>query len=441
MPAPKQLNLFDATMLVMGGVIGIGIFFNPQHIAQDVPSLGPFLTMWVLGAVVAVAGAMTFAELAATFPRTGGWFVFMREAFGRLPAFLFAWVVLFVVSTGATAIIAGFASSQAAVLLSLEESAGFKAAFGASVIVVITAIALCGLKSAAIFQNLCMILKLLAIGAIVFAGVALVQSPVEPSATLATGTPWKGMLRSSLPVLFAYGGWQFITYIAPAVKDPQRTLPRAIMFGVIAIATVYLCINFAYARVLGMDGLANTPDFVAEVADRVFGPSGKIVIVAAMMVSAIGVCTAILITTPGIYVAMAREGLFFRVFGEPNARTGAPVAALLLQASVALGYFAYSCFNHDNVGNLVDSVVFTEWIFHCLCGLALLSLRKHRPELPRPFVSWGYPFFPILYAALAAVIMIAAIYTKWESARYGLLVLGAGALIYVPWRKFFAVKA
>jgi len=435
MAAPKQLNLFDATMLVMGGIIGIGIFFTPQGVAQSVPSLGPFLAMWGLGAVVALAGAMTFAELSATFPRTGGWFIFLREAFGSFPAFLFAWVVLFVISTGASAIIADFAAHQAAELFGGGTT--FQAWFGAGLIVLITLLALAGLKSAAVFQNLCMVLKLVAIGAIVFAGLAWSGSPdLVSDPPRSAGIPWNGMLAASLPVLFSFGGWQLLTYIAPSVKNPQRTLPHAILIGVAGVAVVYLAINYAYAHVLGMEGLANTENFAAVLAGRLFGEHGHTLIVSAMMISAIGICTAILLATPGLYVGMANERLFFRVFGQTNARTGAPVAALLLQCAVALAYFLYG-----NAGDVVDWVVFTEWIFHCLCGLALLSLRKNRPDLPRPFVSWAYPLFPIVYAVLAAVVTFGTIFAQWEKARYGLLVLGAGVLIYVPWRRFFAARA
>lgn len=435
MAAPKQLNLFDATMLVMGGVIGIGIFFTPQGVAQNVPSLGLFLLMWGLGAVVALAGAMTFAELSATFPRTGGWFIFLREAFGSFPAFLFAWVVLFVISTGASAIIAGYAAQYASEVFG--GSATFEKWFGAGLIVSVTLLALAGLKSAAIFQNLCMVLKLVAIAAIVFAGIAWSGTPAPVSTpVIASGIPWGGMLDASLPVLFSFGGWQLITYIAPSVKDPQRNLPKAILIGVAGVTVVYLATNYAYASVLGMDGLANTDNFAAVLATNVFGENGKTLLVSAMMVSAIGICTAILLATPGLYVGMANERLFFRVFGKTHARTGAPGAALLLQCAVALGYFFYG-----EAGKVLDWVVFTEWIFHCLCGLALLSLRKNRPELPRPFVSWAYPLFPIVYAVLAAVVMFGTIFSQWEKARYGLLVLGAGALIYVPWRKFFAARA
>lgn len=435
----KKLTQFDATMLVMGGIIGVGIFFTPPAIAELIPSRGPYFLIWGLGGLAALAGAMTFAELGATFPRSGGWFVFLREAFGPLPAFLFAWVVLFVISTGAAAVVAEFCAHQIGILGwgagGAPESA--TRAIGAAILVGVTALAFTGLKRGAMFQNVCMVLKLLAIGAFAVAGVALFDpGSAVPATTTAAAAPSlaEGMMRAALPVLFAYGGWQYVTYIAPDIENPQRTLPRSILFGVLAVAAVYLAANFAYVHVLGMDGLAHTPDFAAEMARRTFGEVGGTVLVAAMAISSLGVCTAILISTPGVYVAMAKEGLFFETFARQHPRTGAPVAALSLQLAIALGYYAWG-----RAGTLIDAVVFAEWIFHALVGLALLKLRRVRPELPRPFRSWMYPLFPALYVLLACAVVVGSLVTaERDRTLLGLSVLAVGIVVYAPWRHLMA---
>lgn len=436
----QKLTQFDATMLVMGGIIGVGIFFTPPAIAELIPTPGPYFLIWGLGGLAALAGAMTFAELAATFPRSGGWFVFLREAFGPLPAFLFAWVVLFVISTGAAAVVAEFCARQIGILAWGERGAPEAAtrAIGAAILVGVTALAFTGLKRGAIFQNACMVLKLLAIGAFAVAGVALFDpgSAVPAAATAADAAPSlaEGMMRAALPVLFAYGGWQYVTYIAPHIVNPQRTLPRSILIGVIGVVVVYLAANFAYVHVLGMDGLAHTEDFAAEMARRTFGDVGGTVLVAAMAISSLGVCTAILISTPGVYVAMAKEGLFFETFGRLHPRTGAPVAALALQLTIALGYYAWG-----RAGTLVDAVVFAEWIFHALVGLALLKLRRLRPELPRPFKSWAYPLFPALYVLLACAVVVGSLITaERDRTLLGLSVLAVGLAVYAPWRRVMA---
>ncbi len=422
----------------MGGVIGVGIFFTPHNVALLVPAPAPYFAAWALGGLIAVAGALTFAELAATFPLAGGWYVFLREAFGRLPAFLFAWIVLLVVSTGAAAVIADICATQIGRLAwpDGDAPAGAHGALGAGLIVVITAIALTGAKSGARLQNACMLLKLGAL--LAFAGAAFLL--FEPPAAAPPSEPraWTGgnFVRAILPVLFSYGGWQLVTYLAPAVRDPQRTLPRAILSGMLGVVVVYLLANAAFVRVAGLDGVAADKGFAADVARTSLGEVGGALLIAAMAVSSLGVCTAILMSSPWVYVAMARDGLFFRSIGALSPRTGAPVNALLLQGAVALGYFAWG-----QAGTMTDAVVFAEWIFHAQCGLALLLLRRRRPELPRPFRSPLYPLFPALYALLATGVVVSVIAgavqheAEREKALIGLGVLAAGGVAYAGWRR------
>jgi len=430
----KQLNLFDATMLVMGGIIGVGIFFNPQSIAQLVPNPTAYFGMWIFGGIGALAGAMTFAELAATFPRSGGWFVFLQEAFGPASAFLFAWIVLFVVSTGASAVVADFSAAQFVALAWPNGDApeGAHMLFGASILLGITLIGLSGIKRGAVLQNVVMLLKLSAFAIFVVSGLVF-AAPSDPTPVVtqpvASGSLATGLIRASLPVLFSFGGWQLLTYIAPSVRDPQRTLPRAIVLGILGVITVYLSVNAAFVHVLGMSDLASLDNFTSEMARRSLGASGELFLTAAMAISSLGVCAAILITTPGVYVAMAQRGLFLKSFGREHPRTGAPVLALGVQGAVALAYFAWG-----RAGLLVDAAVFTEWIFHAQCGLALIALRKWRPELPRPYKSWAYPFFPVLYAVLAfGVVGGSLVLGDRDTTALGLSVLGAGLLVYVPW--------
>jgi len=450
-PGDRRLTLFDATMLVMGGVIGVGIFFTPQSVARLVPQTGPYFALWLLGGLIALSGAMTFAELAATFPLAGGWFVFLREAFGRFPAFLFAWIVLFVVSTGAAAVVADFCAGQVAVLVWGLNGAppGATRWLAAAMLVGLTLVSLAGVKSGALLQNACMLLKLGALAALIGAAWLLVQpgggAAVVPTAASTTGAPMaaplaapplaQGLVRGMLPVLFSYGGWQLITYIAPSVRDPQRTLPRSILLGMAGVVVVYLVANASFVRVLGMDGLQND-DFAARVAQASLGPAGGRFLVAAMAISALGICAAIVLASPWLYVAMAREGLFMQVFGRLSPRTGAPVAGLLVQGAVALLYVAWG-----RAGLLTDAVVFAEWIFHALVGAALLRLRATRPDLPRPFRSWAYPLFPLVYTVLA-VAVVAGTLLQAEASRtlLGLGVLASGALVYGPWRRIMAAS-
>lgn len=439
----RQLNAFDATMLVMGGIIGVGIFYNPAQVARFVPDPAWFLAMWAIGGAIALCGAQTFAELGGSFPKAGGWYVFLREAFGPFLAFLFAWIVLGVVSTGAIAVMVQIGVENLAGIvpgIGAPGSASSKVA-GALVIALVTGLTMLGAKAGATLQNVCMIAKLVAIGALVvaawlFFGPSRADAPITTAP--ATGSLASGAVRALMPVLFSCGGWQLLCYVAPQVRDPQRTLPRAIVLGVLGVVTVYLAINASYLRVLGIDGLADTSrPFAGEMARVTLGATGGEILRAAMGVSAIGVCIVTILASPWLYVAMAREGLFFRRFGEVSARTGAPVAALFVQGVLAIAYWLWG-----EAGQLVDSVVFVEWIFHGLVAVALLRLRAQRPTLERPFRSWLYPLAPIVYLLVAVAVVAGNL--ALSDGRATLLGLGCivlGALVYKPWRALVGATA
>ncbi len=256
---PRALNAFDATLLVMGGIIGVGIFFNAQQVAALVPDPTWFLTLWAIGGLVALLGALTFAELGASLPHAGGWYVFLRTAFGPFPAFLFACVVLFVVSTGAIAVMASFCVEQLAGLVPGISQAPSTSANVAGVVVIVgvTCISMLGVKVGATFQNACMLIKLTAIFALVVAAwlwagasepprvehVTAPEGAVGALSSTEQGSLLGRAVRAMLPVLFACGGWQMLFYIAPRVRDPQRTLPRAILFGVMGVVVLYVALN------------------------------------------------------------------------------------------------------------------------------------------------------------------------------------------------------
>jgi len=447
----KKLTLLDATLLVMGGIIGVGIFFNPHTIAARVPAAGPYLALWLFGGLVAIAAGFTFAELGGSFPRAGGWFVYLRAAFGRPVAFVFAWVVLTVQSTGAIASIAKFCASRVHVLAPgwVGEGAPVsELAVAALLVLCVTGVALFGVKRAALVQNACMLTKLFVIAALVVGGLLFVGRDGELAApapaterTLTGGS----LLLALLPLFYTLGGWQLVGYIAPEVKDPVRNVPRAILLGVLGVVIVYLGVNASYLAVLGIDGLAGDPAFARTLSQRAFGDLGERVLAAGMCVSAFGICVVNIIATPWLYVAMAREGLFFEAVGRVEPRTGVPRRALLLQGAITCLYLLLT------LDFLVDSVVFVEWIFHLLAAAGLLLLRARQPELARPFRSPLYPLAPLLYLAAACLVVGGNLLvprhalaadgqplTLWgvsiELRVLGLSIVLAGALLYRPWR-------
>jgi basic amino acid/polyamine antiporter, APA family len=441
---PRKLTLLDAALLVMGGILGVGIFFTPRAVAELVPDPTAFLALWGVGGLVALCGALTFAELGATFPRAGGWFVFLREAWGPFVAFLFAWVVMGVIATGAVSVMLEICTANLAALVpALGPPRGpGRLATGAAVLILVTGVTAMGTKAGARFQNACMAIKIAAILALVGGG--LFAAAPEPAARAAqaaggatgAGSLASGMIRALLPVLFACGGWQMACYVAPQIERPQKNLPRAIVLGVAAVVVLYLALNATYVRVLGMRGLAADAAFAGRVAEVALGSAGGRILQGAIAVSALGVCIVTIVATPWMYVAMAREGLFFRRAGALHPRTGAPVAALCVQAAIALAYWLWG-----RAEVLVDAVVFVEWIFHGLVALALLRLRARRPELPRPFRSPAWPLAPVVYALVAAAVVLGNLsQSSPRDTGIGLAVLAAGAALYRPWRRLVAAR-
>lgn len=461
----KSLSALDATLLVMGGIIGIGIFFNPADIATRAFEPWAFLLVWVLGGLIALCAAFTFAELGASFPRTGGWFVYLREAFGPLPAFLFAWVTLGVITTGAIAAVSLFCAQQLQGLLpgldqwlqgtnpfesgpAGEPQAGLPAAKWASNLIAsgvalgMTGVALSGVKRAALLQNLCMFIKLAAIGALVIFGLFLVNPPSPAPLAEALTEPLlqeveqrsivRGMLAALLPVFFAFGGWQMVSYIAPQVRDPKRTLPRAIILGVLGVIVVYVSVNFAYMSALGIEGLAGNPGFAADIATGALGESGGQWLSAGIVASAMGWVMVTTITAPWLYVAMAEAGVFLRSLGRLSQKNRVPAMALCLQAVISLGYIWYG-----SIEFLVDAVVSVEWIFHGLVALALIRIRRRHSELARPFKSPLYPLAPVVYALAAGTVVISTCLTEnWQNKLWlsaGLLL--AGSLTFTLWTR------
>lgn len=442
----KKLTLLDATLMVMGGIIGVGIFFNPHKIAERVPVPWVFLALWVFGGLVAIAAGFTFAELGGSFPRAGGWFVYLRAAFGRPVAFVFAWVVLLVISTGALASIAKFCAQRLHILfpalIGAEDSTSERVA-AALLILSVTAVALCGVKRAALLQNACMVAKLLVIAALIVGGLLYLRAdqPVSPATPADDPVSFSagGLMLALLPLFYTLGGWQLVGYIAPEVKDTVRTLPRAIVLGVLGVVAVYVLTNLSYLAVLGIGGLASDGNFAQTLSRRALGPAGEKVLAAGMAVSAFGICVVNIITTPWVYVAMAREGLFFEAIGRLAPSSGVPRRALLLQALITSVYLLFP------LAFLVDSVVFVEWMFHLLAALGLLLIRHTQPELPRPFRSPLYPLAPLAYLLTACVVVGGTLlapeprHVDVFGARIGLKVLGVGivvlgALVYRPWR-------
>src|SRR5689334_6054113 len=357
----RRLGLFSATMAVMGGIIGSGVFLGPQIVAARVGDAGLTLVAWVVGGVIALAGAFCFGELGARRPRAGGGYVYLRDAFGPVPAFLYGWALLLVIATGATAAVAVTFASYTVALLGLPLRATLPLAIGA--IALLSAVNYVGVKPAAVTQNVFTILKLAALAALVAVGLFasrpnLPQPPPSSTALGGEGHAMVALGAALVPVLFAYGGWQQTNFIAEEIIEPERNLPRALVLGVVIVVAVYLLANVAYLRVLGVAGLAASKTPAADVMSRLVGPWGDTLIRAGIAASTFGFLNLVILVTPRVYQAMAADGVFFPAMARLHPAYRTPTIAIGVQAVWAIVLTLSKSYAQLN-----DYVVFGDWIF------------------------------------------------------------------------------
>jgi APA family basic amino acid/polyamine antiporter len=434
--APR-LGAFSGTMLVVGGIIGAGIFLSPAVVAQRVGSTGLTLGAWGLGAVVALIGAFVYAELGARRPRAGGTYVYLREGFGPLPAFLYGWALFLIMATGAIAAVGMTGATYAASLLGLDAEAARPLAAG--IIVVLTLLNVAGVQVGATAGNVLTVLKLAAIAVLVLA--ALWLAPAAATATPATASaPPRGvgpvtlaMSAALVPVLFSFGGWQQTNAVAEELVAPARTLPRVLVLGVLIVVATYLLVNVAYLRALGPAGLAASRAPAADAMAVYLGPAGRTLIAGGIVVSTTGFLAMTILMSARVYQAMAADGLFFRRIAELHPRTRTPAAALLAQGAVALALLFSGTY-----GQLLDYVVFADWIFFGATAASLFPLRARDAALGREAPAVRVPLHPLstlAFVAAAAYVVIGSVTSNPGNAVRGALLLALGLPVYAWWRR------
>ncbi|HEX5581166.1 MAG TPA: amino acid permease [Gemmatimonadaceae bacterium] len=433
----RRIGLFSGTMLVVGGIIGSGIFLNPAIVAQRVGTTGLTMAVWALGALVAILGAFIFAELGARSPTAGGGYAYLRDAFGPLPAFLYGWALLVAIASGAIAAVAVTFASYFAPLVGLGPNAHVPLAVGA--VVLLSLVNAVGVRPGAVTQNVFTILKLAAIAALVVGGLVAAGAGSADAAAVATaaGAPPRGGAPSVIavgtalvPVLFSYGGWQQTNFVAEEMVEPERTLPRALVIGVLVVAAVYLAVNATYLRVLGVDGLAASSAPAADAMGAAFGPAGRTLIAAGISISTFGFLNLVILVTPRVYQAMARDGLFFRRLAELHPRYRTPVAAVAIQ-----GVWAVVLVMSGSYGQLLDYVTFADWIFFGVTATALLVFRRRDPVGDGTrFRAPLYPWSVIVFVLASAYVVTGAVVSNPGNAVRGTLLLAAGVPAYLYWR-------
>lgn len=430
-----RLGTFSGTMLVVGGIIGSGIFLSPAVVAARVGSASLTLAAWGLGAIVAIIGGFVYAELGARRPQAGGSYVYLREAWGPFPAFLYGWALFLIIGSGAIAAVAKTGASYLASLASLGGGAETPIAVG--VIVVLTALNVIGVRVGATTGNVLTILKLAAIAALVVAALLFAPREASPVANAVPLTTPVGPLAlvttmgaALVPVLFSFGGWQQTNAVAEELVDPARTLPRALVFGVLLVAATYLLVNVAYLRALGVEGLAASRAPAADTMYVFLGPTGRTIIAAGIVVSTLGFLGMVILMSARVYQAMAADGLFFASMARLHPRTRTPVAALLAQGGVSLALLLSGTF-----GQLLDYVVFADWIFFGSTAAALFVLRARDDAAGRGSTmrSAMHPVGTIVFVAAAAYVVVGSVVSNPGNALRGALLLAVGYPVYRYW--------
>ncbi len=428
----RRLNLFDATMLVMGGTIGSGIFVNAYVVARQVHT--PFLVLaaWVFGGLVASAGAFVYAELAARRPETGGQYAYLREAYHPAVAFAYGWVLLFVIQTGGMAAVAVTFARFSVQFTGASIPEWFVALLALAALTIINC---AGVRAGSTMQNVFMVLKIAAIAALVVVGLLLAPSvpmdatpldrPVSFDLVTAVGA-------SLVPVFFAYGGWQTASFVAGELRDPRRDLPRGLVLGVAGVIACYVLVNLVYVRALGVAGLAATEAPASEVMRLALGETGARMIAIGIAISTVGFLSQGMLTAPRVYYAMAEDRLFFRSVAWLHPRTRVPVVAIALQGVLAMVIAAVG--RYEQILNYVTSV---DFIFFGLTATCVFVFRRRDAGTERDAGGIrvpGHPWTTLFFVAASWFVVLNTVYAYPENSVIGLGILCAGVPIYFAWR-------
>lgn len=448
----RGLGLLDATFLIVGSVIGSGIFFAPAIMAGYVQSPGLLLGLWLLGGLLTLAGALSYAELAAAMPRSGGQYVFLSEAFSPLWGFLYGWTLLVAINTGFVAAVAvAFAKTLGFFVAGVGEEHVLVAAGGATlstaqvvalaVIAVLTWLNVTGLRTGASVQNLFTSGKLLALGALVVLAALTAKGSTanfEPAVGLALGPEGLrvGLLAALAgamsKALFSYDAWYSVTFAAEEVKDPERNLPRALVLGTLGVTAAYVATVAAYLYLVPIGEMAGVEEsrIGTEAAVRMIGPAGGALVAVAILVSTFGCVNGLTLSGARVVYAMARDGLFFRAAARVHPRYRTPARALVLHGLVA-GALALT----GTYSDLLTLTAFSSLLFNVLTVVGLLVLRRRRPDLPRPYRVFGYPVVPLAFVAVAAFFLVYMPVADPRNTGMGLLLTAAGVPAYAWWRR------
>jgi APA family basic amino acid/polyamine antiporter len=421
--------MFDATMLVMGGIIGSGIFVTPAEVARHVDTPLLIVGVWVLGGLIALCASFVYAELAARRPEVGGQYAYLRDAYGPLPAFLYGWALLLVIQSGGMAAVAITFARYFGNLVQLPVADGVVAV---AVLALLTLINCLGVRSGSNVQSGLMVLKILAIAGLVLAGLWFAPAATtQPQSVEAGSISTLAAIGAAMtPVMFSYGGWQTSGFVAGEMRNPQRDLARGLLLGVAGVILLYTAVAFVCVHALGPAGLAESRTPATDVMRLALGDRGATFIAAGIAISALGFLSQGMLTAPRVYFAMAEDGLFFRRVAKVSPATRVPVVAIALQG-VAAAVIAVS----GTFGQILSYVVSVDFIFFGLTGAALFVFRRRDPNRRVAFKAPLHPLTTGLFVAACAMVVIATVWNNPVNSMVGYAILLAGVPACLYWQR------
>ena len=425
----RKLGLFDGTMLVMGGIIGSGIFMNPHVVAEVVHTPELILGAWAVGGMIALAGAFIYAELAALRPQVGGQYAYIREAFHPMAAFIYGWTLLLVVQSGGMAAVA---VTFARYFLDLTHVGLPDWIIAAVALAALTIVNCLGVRAGSAVQSVLMVLKILAIAALIGFGLALNSQP-SPVSVEERSRFDLGLLTAfgaaMVPVLFAFGGWQTASFVAGEMREPRKNLPRALLIGVVGVIILYLAVNFVCVNALGTEGLAASKTPASEVMWLALGDRGRRIIAIGIAISTLGFLSQGMLTAPRVYFAMADDGVFFKRVASLHPRSRVPAVAIALQGALAI-IIAISG-RYEQILNYVVSV---DSIFFGLTAACLFALRKSSTSDSSGYARRVNPIVILLFIIAEWLVAASAVYKDPRNSLIGVAILVAGVPVYYFWK-------
>jgi basic amino acid/polyamine antiporter, APA family len=433
----KQISFYTLTMIAIGSSIGSGIFKTPAEIAGYLPAEGWMLAVWIVGGIIALCGALTFAEISARYPQAGGFYVFLREAYGELPAFLYGWTMLVVVNTGSLAALSLVFVSYLNILVPISDA--FQTIIAISTIVILTIMNVLGVRFGGVFASIFTTAKLLGIFLVVLIGVFIGNYSVNISNFNMPQTVQNLPLISAfglalIGVTFSYGGYQHATFVAAEVKDAQRVVPRAMLLGISIVCLAYLTINIAYLKLLPLATIAASKSVAADAVSTIWS-AGSVFVAFLIVLSVLGTIGIYILTAPRIYFAMAQDGVFFKQFAEIHPRYKTPQYAIIFQSIWAIVLLIF----WKTFADLITYVVFIDTAFFFLTASTIFVFRRKKNQQNTEqnilYRTFAYPFTPIIFMAMSAFIVVNTLIEKPTQAIAGLVFLLIGVIVFYAFKK------